>query len=55
MYNGGTGHPGTIGTYNALDYINTEHGLRLFIASGKGSAQEYINSLPSALLKTIME
>ena len=54
MYGGGTGHPGTIGTYNALDYIHTEHGLRLFIASRKGSAQEYINSLPAALLNNII-
>ena len=54
MYNGGTGHPGAIGTYNALDYINTEHGLRLFIASNKGSAQGYIDSLPSVLLKNLV-
>ena len=55
MAYGGTGHPGAIGTYHALDYINTEHGLRLFIASGKASSQSFIDALPSALLKCIME
>ena len=51
----GTGHPGAIGTYGALDYINPERGLRLFIASNKASSQSYIDSLPSALLKSFIE
>ena len=54
MYSGGIGHPGAISTYNSLDYINSEHGLRLFIASNKGSARGYIDSLPASLLKSII-
>ncbi len=41
MAYGGAGHPGAIGTCAALDYINPEHGLRLFIASNKASSQSY--------------
>lgn len=55
MLDGGTGHPGAIGTYNSIDYINVEHGLRLFVSSNKSSAQTYIDSLPGALLKNIIE
>ena len=51
----GIGHDGSIGTYSALDYINTENGLRLFIASNKASTQSFIEALPAALLKSIME
>jgi len=51
----GTGHDGSIGTYSALDYINTGYGLRLFIASNKASTQSFIEALPSALLKNIID
>ena len=51
----GVGHPGAIGTYSALDYINKEHGIHLFIASDKASSSTYIDILPMALLKIIME
>lgn len=53
-YNG-VGHDGSIGTYSALDYINMEHGLRLFVASNKSSTQSFIEALPTALLKPIIE
>ena len=55
MAYGGIGHPGAIGSYHALDYINTEYGLRMFIASNKASSSSYIDALPSALLKNIIE
>lgn len=51
----GIGHVGSIGTYNALDYINKDHGFRLFIASNKASSQSYIESLPTVLLKDLIE
>ena len=51
----GIGHVGSIGTYNALDYINKDYGFRLFIASNKASSQSYIESLPTVLLKDLIE
>lgn len=55
LYHGGFGHPGTIGSYNAIDYFNKEYDLHLYAASNKSSAQTVIENLPSAMLKYLIK
>ena len=51
MFDGGVGHPGGIGTYTALDYINEERGYNLFIVNNRSFME--IESLPMDLLSEL--
>lgn len=53
LYAGGIGHNGSIGSYTALNYMNTEEDCNLFIVTNKKSVD--INMLPRMLLENIFE
>ena len=52
LYADGVGHPGNIGSYTALDYINKENGYNLFVATNTNNLE--IEKLPAELLKDLI-